>query len=370
MEEDVLFEKKQKQLKKLLKELSHKRGRHTELVSLYVPVGYNLNEAKNQISQEVGTAVNIKSKSTRKNVMDALEKVNQRLKLYRQTPELGLVILCGNTSEREGMQKVELWDIELIKPIKTRIYRCDQRFVLEPLREQIKEKEIYGLVSIDTSEAAIGFLMGKSVDIAFKAKSFVPGKEIKGGQSAQRFSRVRDGLILNFKKEIGENITNLFSPEVKNLNGILIGGPGGIKESLATGPYIAQHLKKLIISVKDTGYAGESGIKELIERSEKELENTAVMKEKKILLKFLEFLKKNSALVVYGRAAVDNAIQMGAIETLIVSDGILNENEEEDYEQKTENISADFRIVSTETPEGVQFYHLGGIGAILRYEIY
>ena len=369
MDDKALVEKKQKQLKKLLKILLQKRGRHTELVSLYVPAGYNINEAKNQISQEAGTAVNIKSKTTRKNVMDALEKVNQRLKLYNQTPEKGLVILCGNTSEREGMQKIELWDIELIYPINTRIYRCDQTFVLEPLKNQIKEKEIYGIVSIDTSEAAIGFLRGKRIDVVLKKKSFVPGKEIKGGQSAQRFSRVRDGLILSFKKEIGECITALFSPEEKNLGGILIGGPGGIKEDLATGPYIAEHLKKLIISIKDTGYAGPEGLKELIERSLKELQDTAVVKERTILKRFLVLLKKNSSLVAYGKKAVDNAILLGAVETLIISDTYDNK-EQDKYEEKADNISAEFYIVSDQTPEGIQFYNLGGIGAILRYEIY
>jgi len=369
MEDKALVEKKQKQLKKLLKELSRKRGRHTELVSLYVPAGYNLNEAKNQIAQEAGTAVNIKSKSTRKNVMDALEKVNQRLKLYNQTPEKGLVILCGNVSEKEGMQKLELWDIELLNPINTRIYRCDQRFVLEPLKNQIKEREIYGIVSIDTSEAAIGFLRGKSVEVVFKAKSFVPGKEIKGGQSAQRFSRVRDGLILNFKKEIGEQITNIFGPEEKNLGGILIGGPGGIKDDLAAGPYMAENLKKLIISIKDTGYAGPEGLKELIERSEKELENTSVVKERNIINRFLVLLKKNSSLAAYGKAAVDNAISLGAVEILIVSDTI-SDDEKDRYEEKADSISAEFHVVSDQTPEGIQFYHLGGIGAILRYELY
>ena len=369
MDDKELVEKKQKQLKKLLRELSGKRGRHTELVSLYVPAGYNLNEAKNQISQEAGTAVNIKSKATRKNVMDALEKVNQRLKLYNHTPEKGLIILCGNTSEREGMQKVELWDIDLISPIKTRIYRCDQRFVLEPLQDQIKEREVYGLVSIDTSEAAIGFLRGKTTEVVLKLKSFVPGKEIKGGQSAQRFSRVRDGLILNFKKEIGEHIANLFGPEEKNLNGILIGGPGGIKDDLAAGPYIPQHLKKLIISIKDTGYAGPEGLKELIERSEQELQDTAVVKEKAIINRFMVLLKKKPSLCSYGKGAVNNSLAIGAVEALIISDSF-SDDEQDEYEKKAEDISAEFYVVSTQTQEGIQFYNLGGIGAILRYELY
>ncbi|OYT33970.1 MAG: peptide chain release factor 1 [Candidatus Aenigmarchaeota archaeon ex4484_52] len=359
-------EKKKKQLKKLIYQLSKMRGRHTELVSIYVPSGYNLNEVKNQISQEAGTASNIKSKTTRKNVVDALEKINQRLKLYNQTPENGLVIFCGNISEKEGVQKIQLWDIDLIDEIKTRIYRCEQRFILEPLKDQIKEKQLYGLISIDTSEAAIGFLRGKTIDIVFKAKSFVPGKEIKGGQSAQRFSRVRDGLILNFKKQIGENANNIFSAEGKNLEGILIGGPGGIKDDFASGDFLSFALKKKIIAIKDSGYAGEYGIKELITASEKDLQNTAIMKEKIIINMFFELLKKNSSLGIYGLNEVKNALLNGSVETLIISDE-LDENLQDELEKMAENISAKTHIVSTQTQEGAQFYSLGGLGAILRY---
>ena len=62
-------EKKGKyKLKKLIKMLGKIKGRHTELVSVYVPVGYSLNEISNQLRQEQGTADNIKSKAVRKNV--------------------------------------------------------------------------------------------------------------------------------------------------------------------------------------------------------------------------------------------------------------------------------------------------------------
>lgn len=64
-------------LKKLIKELGGIRGRHTELVSVYVPAGYSLVDVSNQLFQEKGTASNIKSKTTRKNVLTALEKTGK-----------------------------------------------------------------------------------------------------------------------------------------------------------------------------------------------------------------------------------------------------------------------------------------------------
>ena len=59
-------------LKKKIKELSNYRGRHTELVSVYIPQGYDMNKILNHLAQEQGTATNIKSSSTKKNVIDGL----------------------------------------------------------------------------------------------------------------------------------------------------------------------------------------------------------------------------------------------------------------------------------------------------------
>ena len=61
-----------KRLKFLIEELEKIRGRHTELVSVYVPQGFNLNKVVEQLRNEQGTASNIKSKAVRKNVLSAL----------------------------------------------------------------------------------------------------------------------------------------------------------------------------------------------------------------------------------------------------------------------------------------------------------
>ncbi len=169
-------------LKKLLKSLEQIKGRHTELISVYIPQDYKIVDVSNQLKQEQGTAVNIKSKTTRKNVLSALEKVIQYLKLYKQTPEHGLAVFCGNVSKKEGVSDIKLWAIEPPEPLKVRLYRCDQTFILDPLKEQLKEKELYGLIVLDNSDATIGLLKGKNVQMLRHFESIVPGKEIKGGQ--------------------------------------------------------------------------------------------------------------------------------------------------------------------------------------------
>ena len=46
-------------IRKFVKELESIRGRHTELVSVYVPVGYDLNKIINHLQQEQITSAKI-----------------------------------------------------------------------------------------------------------------------------------------------------------------------------------------------------------------------------------------------------------------------------------------------------------------------
>jgi len=71
--------------RKLLEMLEKKEGRGTELISVYIPPGKRVSEVMNDLRSEWGTASNIKSKTTRKNVQDALTKVMERLKLFKES---------------------------------------------------------------------------------------------------------------------------------------------------------------------------------------------------------------------------------------------------------------------------------------------
>jgi peptide chain release factor subunit 1 len=108
----ALTAKQRHDLKKFLDELSRYKGRHTELVSVYIPAGYDMNKIINHLQQEQGTATNIKSAATRKNVIAALERMIQHLRVVGKTPENGLAAFSGNIAEREGQQDLKVWSIE------------------------------------------------------------------------------------------------------------------------------------------------------------------------------------------------------------------------------------------------------------------
>ncbi len=356
------------ELTKFVKELKKHRGRHTELVSVYVPAGYDLNKIVSHLSQEQGTASNIKSTSTRKNVEDALERMIQHLKLFKQTPPHGLAAFSGNVAEREGQSDVKVWSIEPPVAMNQRLYRCDKLFVVEPLYDMMEIKEVYGLVVMDRRECSVAFLKGKTIIPLAHETSNVPGKTRAGGQSSARYMRLREDAAKDFYKKIAATIKDNFF-EVKDLKGIIMGGPGPSKyELIDKHDYITNELKKKIIGVKDISYTDNFGLQELVDKSEDLLANEALVDEKRIMAKFFELLNKDQDMVSYGEKHVKDSLEKGAVETLLLSESVEDDKIEE-FEELAKEYSTTVEIISTETREGKQLKDMGKFAAILRYKI-
>ena len=387
-------------LKKLIKQLNSIRGRHTELVTVYVPVGANLHEIINQLRNEQSTAENIKSKPVRKNVVSALDKIIRELQMFRKTPPHGLALFAGNISEKEGATDMEVWTVEPPEEIKVKMYWCDQNFVLEPLEDMVKERQIYGIICLDKSEGDIALLRGKKLEPIVHFDSIVPGKTRAGGQSSQRFSRVREGMLNDWLKRMGEAANKIFE-EHKEVLGIIVSGSGPIKEMFMKEDYMHADVKKRVIGIVDTGYTGEFGLQETIEKSDTILKEEAVTKEKKLLQGFFNELQRPHGRISYGVHDVIKSTEAGAVDRIIVSEAtplkayeLLNPQTEEkklvfattkpsesgfnlmgekdlpDFlEELAENYGSRVIVVSKDTREGQQFLDLGGVGAFLRYNI-
>ncbi|MEM5793613.1 MAG: peptide chain release factor aRF-1 [Candidatus Aenigmatarchaeota archaeon] len=392
-------------LKKLVKYLEKIRGRHTELISLYIPSGYNLAEIQNMLRSEYALTQNVKSRQTRNNVLSALEKIMNHLKLFRTTPENGLIVFCGNISEKEGESDIQIWSIEPPQPLNQKIYWCDQNFVLDPLKEMLTEKEVYGLIVIDGGGADIGFLRGKKVTLEKHIDSMVPGKTSAGGWSQMRYLRIREEAKKEHMKEVAEIANKLFLQE-KNLKGVIIGGPGPFKEKFDEAGYLDYQLKQKKLGVVDTSYTGLQGLNELIKRGENLIQEASVVRERKLLEVFFSHLQKDDGLSVYGLEEVLKYLRMGAVEKILVIDdfdwlrfslkcqcGYEMEKEGKPNSQfkcpncgalmnvvETKELlevlpeeanlySTEVEILSSESTEGEQFKNLGGVGAILRYKV-
>ncbi len=355
------------EMSEILEELEKHKGRHTELISVYISAGYDVNYVQKQLEAEKSTAKNIKSTTTRKNVIDALDKIVRHLKGLKKTPDNGLAVFSGNVSQIEGQNDLQLWDIEPPQPLKVRLYRCDKDFVLEPLKEQLEIDEIFGLLVMDRKEAAIGMLEGKRIEVLQKMTSGVPSKVRAGGQSSQRFHRITEGLTKEFYKRIAKEMKEIFFENAK-LKGILVGGPVPTKDEFLDGEYLVTKLREKIIGRIDLGGSDESGLKELVEKSRSILENQEIVHEKKIVERFFETLGERPGFAIYDENELKKALEYGAVETLIFSKNA-NKNLVKELKSMAENISSKIEYVSVETEEGQQFFNITkhGVGAILRF---
>jgi peptide chain release factor subunit 1 len=403
-------------LKRTLETLASKEGRGTELISLYVPPDRRIHEVMNNLREEYGTASNIKSRVTRKNVQEAIEKVQQRLKLFKTPPPHGLVIFCGAIPYgAPGNEKMEIYTLEPPEPINVYFYRCDSVFHLEPLFDMMREKETYGVLVIDANEAILATLRGQRMTVLKEFTSGIPGKHRAGGQSARRFERNREIELNAYYKRVGAHANEIFG-EIGDLRGVIIGGPGPTKYDFEEGEYLNYMLKQKIIATVDTSYVSQAGLDEIVEKGHDLLKGVRYAQEKKAVQRFLYEVGHETGLGVYGETQVRRYLNAGLVDTLLLSekldrlhvlvrckncdyrdDALLVRSGLAKFEQDllsssckkcgnatlavdntmnlldefveiAEKSSINLEVISTETEEGIMLLEsFGGIAAILRY---
>jgi peptide chain release factor subunit 1 len=400
---------------RMLEMLEKKEGRGTELITVYIPPGKQVSDVMNDLRTEWGTAGNIKSKTTQKNVQGALTKAMEQLKLYKKVPPTGLVLFSGSiASEQLGIGNMETYVLIPPEPIGIYYYRCEHRFMLEPLYELLRAEDAFGILVIDSKAATFAMLKGKRADIVKDITSGVAGKTRAGGQSARRYERIRQMHLNEYFTRVGKYMTEIYL-DAPDLKGIIVGGPGPTKEDFLKGNYLHYEIKDKILTTVDTGYTGRGGVKEVVERSREFIRNVRFYEERKIVQDFLYNVGQETGLATYGEREIIQALKANNVRTLLLSEGVrrafvklrcrdcgyeetrivdldqMGEFEEEvsdlsclrcnngSYElvekedlfealvKMAEGTEARVEVISTDTEEGEMLKSFGGLGAILKY---
>lgn len=414
MSEDLELQQRRLRLKKSLKELSEMKGMGTELVTVVIPPEKMISDVRHQLGNEMGQAANIKSKSTKKHVTDALESAISSLNRYKTPGEGGIAIFVGHVIVGNNKTKLTSTVIDNPpEPFSSFRYRCDSTFEISQLEEMLIDRTSYGLFVIDRSEAAYGLASGKRLHFQEHITSLVPSKHGRGGQSAQRFERLIEEAAHNFFKKATERACNYWLPMVNDLKGIIIGGPGATKDFVVKNDYFHHEIKKLIAEpFFDVGYSNESGLRELVQRAGSTMDQIELDVERTIVDRFLREVMQANPKATYGEVMIRSALDQGAVETLLISEAVTKrrvkwickeckntwqtshdkssappncpecgsdkafEDEEDSMELIDEltvlagHTSAKVRIISLDTEEGATLNTaFGGIAALLRYAI-
>ena len=409
---------KKYKITKMLNELSKISGHGTELVTVYIPPRRPIHDILSQLRNEAGTATNIKSDLTRTHVQDALSKTMEQLKLYKETPENGLVIFCGAipTGKGIGTEKIEIYPIIPPKPVQINLYRCDDHFWIDHIKEMLKDEKVIGIISIDTQETGLGILTGDRWQTIETLTSGVAGKHRQGGQSARRFERLRDNELNEYYHRVADYAQKIFIDQF-NVKGIIVGGPGPTKDNFLKEEYLDYRLQNNVISTLDTSYSGDEGVREIIDKVNDQgiMSEFRLMEEKKLVKNFMREVYSGKGLAIYGINDVLDKLKSGIADLIIVTDDInlirlesvckkcnnsvekitdaehlvetkqsmlsktcincsgmdflITEKDIIDFLEELSALSGTrIEIISSKTEEGNQIQSLGKIGALLRYK--
>jgi len=310
-------------IRKTLEELSKKSGRGTELITVYIPKGKQLHEIIGSLQQEQGTADNIKSDLTRSHVVDSLGKVVSKLKMYKKTPEKGLVVFCGALPPEEGgplgSEVVTAWEIEPPKDLNQYLYRCDDHFHVDILKDMLKDDNLIGFLSIDAKDAGWGLLHGDKIEVLSQTGSGVAGKHRQGGQSAKRFQKLREMELSYFYNRVAQTTREYFI-DIYPVKGLIISGPGPTKEDFINGNYLEYRLQNNIINTIDASYSGAEGIREAFAKSGDILGNFRLVEEKKLVEDLFREINTNTGKGSYGLQEVIEFLKNNVVQILLITD--------------------------------------------------
>ena len=324
MSGDVDIATKRLRLKIALEELREMKGFGTELVTIIIPPDRQISDARTMLQNEHGQAANIKSKSTKKNVQGAIESAISTLNRFKTPGENGIAVFVGAIIV--GNNKTRMVNIVIDDPPQELLsfrYRCDSKFELTQLEDMLVDKKSYGLFVIDRAEAAYGIASGKRIHVQEHLVSNIMGKHRQGGQSAQRFERLIEEAAHNFFKRATEHACDYWLPLLDNIQAVIIGGPGATKDFVVKNEYFHHEIaKKIAKTTFDVGYSNESGVRELVDNAGTLMGEIELDAERQLMNRFLEELIKTQPKATYGEMMIKKSLDMGAVDTLLVSEGM------------------------------------------------
>lgn len=324
MADDAKVSARRLRLKLALEELREMKGFGTELVTLIIPPDRQISDARSMLQNEHGQAANIKSKGTRKNVQGAIESAISTLSRFKTPGEHGLAIFVGSIiigNNKSRMVNIVVQDPP--QPLISFRYRCDSRFELTQLEDMLVDKKSYALFVIDRSEAAYGIASGKRIHVQEHLVSNIMGKHRQGGQSAQRFERLIEEAAHNFFKRATEHASSYWLPNLEHIQAVIIGGPGATKDFVVKNEYFHHEIaKKIAKTTFDVGYSNESGVRELVENAGQLMGEIELDAERQIMNRFLTELIRTHPKATYGEVMIKDALSKGAVDTLLISEGL------------------------------------------------
>ena len=214
------------------------------------------------------------------------------------------------------------------------------------------------IIVLEDDTATIGLMRQFGIEYYGPIKGNVSGKRI--------LDKNRQKNIVQFYEKVIESIEKF-----DYIENIIIAGAGFVKNDFYD--YIKDKHKDLakIAIIESTGSGGRVGISEVLKKGtvEKLTSENRVALEMMAVDNLLSQIGKNSSKIAYGLKETTNAINLGAVSELLILDTKVASENMGDLMDMVENMKGEVLVISSEHEGGKQLESLGGMAAILRYEI-
>ena len=175
------------------------------------------------------------------------------------------------------------------------------------------------MIVIENGDCSIGTYSNGHIELIKRLESQIPSDNKAGGQSSQRFHRIRENLKRDFRKKIAEFINNKFLFD-KNLKGIVLGGTFVTVDEFNNSKEINHQLRNKIICKQNISSDGFKGLEELYNKSLNEIADNERIDVENMVEKFFKTLAVDPNKVVYGNLDIDQMIKENRFENKIIID--------------------------------------------------
>ncbi|MCI4328345.1 MAG: hypothetical protein L3J86_02060 [Thermoplasmata archaeon] len=212
------------------------------------------------------------------------------------------------------------------------------------------------VATVDWGEATIVRLRGRSVETVADVRRTLAGKREGSGQAEKD------------RRTYLEELVGIVAPELADASTVVVAGPGFLKEQLSAALAEAVPAHRGKIRIFATAETGRVGLDELLRsgRAAEALRGSAAAEEADLVEKLVTALGGVRAAV--GPAEVEEAVNAGAAETVLVSETRLSEPATQATLEASKGARARVFVVRDDGDAGKRLHGLGGIGALLRYD--
>lgn len=352
-------------LKRKIEQLKAYQGRHSSFTTIYIPPTKNLTDVTNFVKTELAGVDNIKSKTNRKNVSDNLTAILSELTKINTLPDNGLAFFFG--IEEVGGTGREIREMIVPPaPISQFIYQCGREFVTEELEGMTVPKSLVVIVLIEGGKVTIGYLRGKHMELVRDEDFYIIGKTRAGGQSANRYLRIREEKMVEFFRHVGKMLGELLIDNIQNVDAIVLGG-NTIRclEFLEKGDLDYRVREKIAETIIPVSVIDETGLFQAMKEASRILKETEIYAERQAWDNFIGDLMKGLNTVTYGKTEVLEALKQGRVDTLMITEDLADQMDSI-YDEVAE-YGSNLLVFSNQTESGAQLKSFGAIAARLRW---